>query len=90
MPQKKIEVHGTNMHVEIFLILGCVVRPFSEMFEWNITIKKNQNLKTILLNDVETSPQKMNCIRILQRKENRNKTLESHNFNHFKQKFCNG
>lgn len=45
------------MHVEIFLILGCVVRPFSEMLEWNISIK-NSKFKTSLLNDVETPKKK--------------------------------
>ncbi len=51
MPQKNPS--SWNMHVEIFLILGCVVRPFSEMLEWNITIKKSK-FKIILWNDVET------------------------------------
>jgi hypothetical protein len=41
------------MHVEIFLILGCVVRPFSEMLEWNIAINKSK-FKTSLLNDIKT------------------------------------
>jgi hypothetical protein len=45
VPQKNPS--SWNMHVEIFSILGCVVRPFSEMLGWNIAKKRKENLKLV-------------------------------------------